>query len=66
MKISFETYEKWWHKNYQKNNPNFRNTIYMDGQFDELPYLQWEEMEEIDKEARTEGSSQNPIQHHPV
>jgi len=40
---NFEDFERAWHKNYQHYNPNWKNSMYMDGQFDEIPYWLWDE-----------------------
>lgn len=40
---SFEDFEKAWHHAYQQHNPSWRTQeMYLNGQFDELPFIEWE------------------------
>jgi len=44
---SFEEFNSWWHKETQKHVDI--HSIYWDGQFDDIPYVMWEENGECDE-----------------
>lgn len=46
---SFEDWEKVWHKNFQRRNPKWKESIYVDGQFDDIPFIMWDKNELIDE-----------------
>lgn len=44
---SFEDWETVWHLNFKRRNPKYKQSMYMDGQFDEFPYIMWDDNELI-------------------
>lgn len=52
VKDHFPTFDDWnevWHKMWKRKHPNWAETMYVDGQFDELPYIIWEDNELIEE-----------------
>lgn len=40
----FESFNTWWHRVLKEKNPDWRNhEMYMNGQFNEVPYFLWDE-----------------------
>ncbi len=39
-----DSFVAWWHKKFKEVNPNWKQSeLYLNGQFDEMPYWHWEE-----------------------
>lgn len=38
----FDDFETAWHVQFQEANPNWSESIYCDGQLDDVPYYVWE------------------------
>ncbi len=53
VKDAFRTFSDWncaWHQAFQRHSTNWKDSdMYTNGQFDEIPYIEWDENALIDE-----------------